>query len=96
VKGLRPKPVVIVDLVGNWMAPADEPLKVIRLRSDRFDPRKLVPGESAGFQALKIWIGKLVAQSGAVPLPDATAVAGEPFPTFESLEAYEREVLGAG
>ena len=96
VKGLRPKPVVLVDLISNWMAPGDEPLKVIRLRSDRFDPRKLVPGESAGFQALKTWIGQLVARSGAVPLPDASAVAGEPFRTFESLEDYEREVLRAG
>jgi len=93
VRGLRPKPVVVIDLVTNWLVTDRQPLKVVRLRSDRFDPCNLVPGETNGFQALKRWIDQLIAGTGALALPDANSAAGAPFRMFDDLAAYEREVL---
>jgi membrane associated rhomboid family serine protease len=95
VRGLRPKPVVVIDLVTNWHAGEGQPLKIVRLRSDRFDPAKLMPGEESGFQALKRWIARLIETTGAVPLPDPTSASGQPFRMFDDLAAYEREVLRA-
>jgi hypothetical protein len=93
VRGLKPRPVVLIDLVTNWHAAGGEPLKVVRLRSDRFDPRKLVAGAGDGFAALKVWIAELLERSGAMALPDPGAVAGDPFRMFDDLASYEREVL---
>jgi membrane associated rhomboid family serine protease len=44
IQGLGPKPVIVVDLVLNWMTTAKEKLRVVRLRTDQFDPRGLAPG----------------------------------------------------
>ena len=93
VRGLRPKPVVVIDLVTNWLADETQILKIVRLRSDRFDPRQLVPGEENGFQALKRWITEILAKTQATPLPDPRSAVGAPFRMFEALENYEREVL---
>ncbi|NIM61697.1 MAG: hypothetical protein GTO30_08600, partial [Acidobacteria bacterium] len=45
VEGLAAKFVIVIDLALNWMSDSSEPLKVIRLRGDRFDPRTLAPGK---------------------------------------------------
>ena len=42
VRGLSAKSVLLVDLALNWNDAAGRPLQVVRLRSDRFDPRRLV------------------------------------------------------
>lgn len=99
VRGLGPRPVLVVDLVLNWMSLTAEPLRVIRFRSDQFDPRKLVPAASSATQALRALLGSLLRASDATPLPDADAAHGRPFVEFPNLMAYEQEVLmvdGAG
>jgi len=95
VSGLSARPVLLVDLVLNWMVLDGEPLKVIRLRSDRFDPVRLVPDAQPGarLDALKKLLARLLRASGATPLPDGEAARGEPFASHADLDAYHREVL---
>ena len=100
VAGLGPKPVLLIDLALNWRDlgsgrdGAASELRVLRMRSDRFDPRKLVDTPEP-LSALRELVQLLLDASGATPLPDASSAAGQPFAVFESLEDYERDVLGA-
>ncbi len=93
VSGLREKPVVVIDLVVNWSA-AYDPIKVIRLRSDRFDPGQLVPGHASQVDALRKMLSDVVQASNASALPSANGAVGSPFDVFASLDDYHRTVLG--
>ena len=97
VRGLgREKPVLVVDLVLNWKAGAGHKLQVLRLRGDRFDPRKLDPSATGALAALRGLVDAILAASQATPLPNPAAVRGEPsFAGFADLASYEREVLCA-
>jgi hypothetical protein len=96
VRGIGAKPVLLVDLALNWDDAAGRPLQVVRLRSDRFDPRRLVAGEAKPTEALRRLVETLVDAAGAAPLPDRETACGRPrFAVHESLDAYERDVLGA-
>jgi hypothetical protein len=95
VEGLGPKPVLVVDLVAGWREPAAEPLRIVRLRGDRFDPRKLVEGCASPVDALRELVDRLLAESGAQPLPDLRAARGRPFAGFRDLAAFEQDVLMA-
>ncbi len=92
VHGLGAKPVVVIDLVVNWQS-ASEPLKIIRLRSDRFDPAQLAPGTANQLEALRKLITDLVRVANATPLPNFSAATGSPFQVFSRLEDYHRVVL---
>ena len=85
VSGLGPKPVILVDLILNWMSLADEPLRIIRLRGDRFDPRRLAPDHAAPVDALRAIIERLLHESNATPLPDLQSAQGLPFAGFDDL-----------
>lgn len=93
VRGMAERPVVVIDLLMNWSVVEEVPLAVLRLRSDRFDPTALLPGAGPGLDAFRAMLGGLIEQSGGAPLPDAERAEGRPFAMFETLEAYEREVL---
>ncbi len=93
VRGLSAKPVIIIDIVLNWMMLPDEPLKVIRLRSDTFNPSKLFPDSPSPLESIRAMLDRILESSGATPLPDPSAARGQPFASFESLEAYQRTVL---
>ncbi len=93
VSGLGPKPIVVIDFALNWQA-ASETLKLVRFRSDRFDPGALVPDMSNQLAALQKLLDDLVERSGATPLPNFNAATGKPFAVHEGLEVYSREVLG--
>jgi len=93
VRDLDTKPVLVIDLVLNWMSLRQESLRVIRLRSDQFDPRKLVAGSSSATEALRQLIGAILQASDATPLPDVDAANGKPFVEFATLTAYEQQVL---
>jgi membrane associated rhomboid family serine protease len=92
VPGLGPKPVVLVDLLvdGGGM---ERPLGVIRIRSDRFDPRRLAADAPSPLDALLAIVQRILSQSGARPLPDPEGAAGRPVRIYDSLEAYEAQVL---
>ncbi|MDP6979736.1 MAG: rhomboid family intramembrane serine protease [Myxococcota bacterium] len=94
VSGLGAKPVVLIDFALNWQAAA-EPLKLIRLRSDRFDPAALAPGAPSQLAAVQKLLSDLVEKSAASPLPNFSAATGTPFSVFDGMDAYCREVLGA-
>ncbi len=93
VSGLAEKPVLVVDVVLNWLAVANEPLKLVRLRSDGFDPRSIVPDEGSALESLRAMLDQLLSGSGATPLPDRSGALGDPFATFENIESYNRSVL---
>jgi hypothetical protein len=93
VQGLADKPVLVVDLALNWLAVPDEPLKVVRLRSDQFDPRAVMPGRDSALDALRSLLDALLSRSGATPLPGRDAALGNPFASFGDLGSYGRDVL---
>jgi membrane associated rhomboid family serine protease len=94
VSGLGPRPVLVLDLVLNWVADSEEPMKLIRLRSDRFDPLDYAPQAGGPLAALTAWVVALENQSGATCLPTQSLLEGQ-FTRHASLEAYERAVLMA-
>jgi hypothetical protein len=95
VQGLSEKPVLIVYLVLDWHATASDRLRVIRLRADRFDPRRVVPGVGSPVDALRQMVATVLSRSRGVPLPDAAAAGGMPFASFPELALYQRLVLQA-
>ncbi len=92
VSGLGKRPVLIVDIVLNGSDGLDQPMKLIRFRSDRFDPLGFVPSAANPLAALTAWVQRLQNESNAICLPSESILAGE-FARFETLEAYERGVL---
>ncbi len=95
VSGIGARPVLIIDLALNWIAAPDEQLKVIRLRSDRFNPAALVPGADSPTEAMRTLLESLLDGSGAAPLPDESAARGRPFAQHPDLVSYQRDVLMA-
>jgi len=94
VDGLGKRPVLIVDIVLNGADSLDEPMKMIRFRSDRFDPLGFEPDAGTPLAALTAWVKRLQNESNAICLPSQVILSGA-FTRFESFEAYEREVLMA-
>jgi hypothetical protein len=95
VEGLGSKPVLVVDLVAGWRLPPSEPLRIVRLRGDRFDPRKVVGATGSPVDALRELVDRLLGETGAEPLPDLRAARGRPFAGFRDLTAFEEDVLVA-
>jgi len=93
VSGLADKPVLLIDLVMNWNDVAAEQVQVLRLRSDRFDVRALMPQAASAVEAFRSVLEQLLARTGATPLPDRRSVRGRPFSTHVDLADYERVVL---
>jgi len=87
------KPVVVVDLLLDSPWGDRETLRIVRLTSDSFDPRRLVGGDDA-MVAFRALLDHILKVSEAVPLPDPDAARGRPFRSYPSFEAYHREVLG--
>ncbi len=94
VEGLAERPVIVVDLVLNWSR-GDEPLRVVRLLSHRFDPRRLAPEAGSPLESLRQGLARILDASDALPLPDPRSARGIPFGRHPDLATYEREVLGA-
>jgi membrane associated rhomboid family serine protease len=94
VGGLGVRPVLIVDVILNGSDSFDEPMKLIRFRSDRFDPLGLEPAAANPLAALIAWVTRLQHGSNAICLPSSKIMDGA-FSRFETLEAYERAVLMA-
>ena len=93
VSGLGPRPVLVLDLVLNWTAGRQEPMKLVRLRSDRFDPFDYADGANP-LAALTAWVNELERESSATCLPSRDVLNGS-FARYASLAEYERQVLMA-
>jgi len=94
VQGLGPRPVVITDLViegPRGEGPAAP--QVVRFRSDRYDPRRLVPRAESALAALQTFVSEIGRRAGAEALVPADRVGSAPIAMFGSLEAYESELL---
>ena len=94
VNGLGNRPVLIVDVMLNGSEGVDEPLKLVRFRSDRFDPLGFEPDAANPLEALTAWVKRLQSRSNATCLPSRNILSGE-FARFKSIRAYERDVLMA-
>jgi membrane associated rhomboid family serine protease len=92
VRGLGAKPVLLVDLLLGWRALEGGELRCVRLRSDRFDPRKLASATDA-LAALRAFVAQLVAATQATPLHAADPARAGALTPFADLASYEREVL---
>ena len=93
VHGIAAKPVILVDLVLNWMTPKHETLRVIRMRGDQFDPRRLLADQTSPAEALRAFVKTVLDRSRATALPDLEAALGRPFASFQELAIYQRAVL---
>jgi tetratricopeptide (TPR) repeat protein len=93
VDGLGPTFIIVVDLVLNWMSESLEPLKVIRLRGDQFDPRPFAPGMDSPLDAMRAFTSHLLEITKAIALPDVQSVRGSPFASFADLASYHRTVF---
>lgn len=94
VENLGKRPVLIIDVVLNGSDSIDEPMKLIRFRSDRFDPLSFEPSAANPLAALVVWVGRLQGCSNAICIPSEEILDGK-FARFDSLEAYEQNVLSA-
>jgi hypothetical protein len=91
---LADKPVAIVDLVMNWGDETSELLRVVRFRSDSFDPRKLSSEETKSVsQALRHIVRFIMGQSGAELLPAGMEASDISFQKYRDVKSYQREVL---
>ncbi|NOZ79270.1 MAG: rhomboid family intramembrane serine protease [Acidobacteria bacterium] len=90
----KPRPYLLIDLLldGPW---SDKPaLRLVRLNSRSFDPRKVLQSEEQDpTEALRLMLDELLRSTGAVPLPDPEAARGRPFAMFDTEHEYERAVL---
>jgi len=93
VSGLAAEPVVIIDLLMDASDNGGSPRRLVRLRSDEFDPLELAPGETDAGEALRWVLATLMERTRAIPLPDPDAALGLMVPSFDSLDAYEQQVL---
>jgi len=94
ISGLASRPILLVDFALNWTGDHSEPLKVVRFRSDRFDPRSFEPSETNPLEALTSWVRRLQVRSGATCLPSRSILEGQ-FVRYDNVEDYESEVLAA-
>jgi membrane associated rhomboid family serine protease len=95
VHGLGPKPVVLIDLIIDG-AGSERPLRVLRLRSDRFSPRRFFPRAGGPLDALRRLVQMLLARSDSRPLPDLESAEARPVRVFDSIEEYHESVLRPG
>jgi membrane associated rhomboid family serine protease len=93
IEGFGEKPVILLDLVLNWISDSNDPLKVIRLRADRFDPRRFASDDLSPLDAMRNFIDRLLEKTDATPLPDLQSARGLPFASFADLQSYQRDVL---
>jgi tetratricopeptide (TPR) repeat protein len=94
--GLALHPVVVIDLLLNWSEGSDPTLRVVRLRSDGFDPRMVIAAPPDEDEALRSFLSELLGRSNAAPLPDPDSALGVKVRAFNELELYQREVLQVG
>jgi hypothetical protein len=95
VAGLADENVTLVDLVRRSSSAPDGGSRsvVVRLRADSFEPGALVPGPCLEGAELAAFLGELLERSRATPMPDLESALGVQVACFESVAAYEQQVL---
>jgi tetratricopeptide (TPR) repeat protein len=93
VRGLADHPVVVIDLVLNWGGQGDATLRVVRLRSDGFDPRMVIEAPEGPAEAFHSFLSELLERSNALPLPDPDGELAVNARGFDDIAVYQREIL---
>jgi hypothetical protein len=83
----------ILDLLVETDVGRSRKLRCIRVLTDAFDPRTLVEADTV-LDAFRELVCRILEMTSAVPLPDGDAARGQPFQSYPSIDAYERDVLG--
>ena len=91
VRGVTAKPIVLLDLLLDGPEPTTTPLRVVRFRSDCYDPRVLVSVSGAPLDALLGLVAEIVKRARVLPISEVTAA--NQIATFESLDEYQLRVL---
>ncbi len=84
---------VAIDLVLNWSHDGDEVLRLVRLKSNGFDPRMVFEASGVHADPLAAFLTELMARSEATPLPDPESALGLNIRAYASMALYQREVL---
>jgi hypothetical protein len=91
---LADKPVASVDLVMNWGDETSDLLRVVRFRSDSFDPRTLSSEDTRSVsQALRNMVRFVMGKSGAKLLPSDMEASDIEFRKFRDVKSYQREIF---
>jgi len=85
--------VLVIDLLLNWNANDDGPLRAIRLLAEGFETNALSASTEEASMELRDAVAEILDKSQASPLPDPDSVLGLSVQRFESVEAYERNIL---
>ncbi len=90
VRGLAPRAILVIDLLLSDPTPSAQPLEVVRLRSDGFNPLRLAPEAKGALEGLQSFVSELARRARVEVIPPAALgrVA-----TYDSLAEYERRVL---
>jgi membrane associated rhomboid family serine protease len=80
---------LVIDLLLDLPAAGATRLRVVRLRSNRFNPQSLVGGDDL-MSALKSLLELLLTSSGARAIPSRASVLGQPFQRHRSLAEHEQ------
>ena len=88
----KPRPFLVLDLL---LARAEgKPRRVIRLLSTEFDPRRLIGrSDLNGLDAFREVVKTVADGAGAQVFPSGLLAPSTAIPTFQTLDAYEREGL---
>jgi hypothetical protein len=85
--------VLVIDLLLNWNTNDDGPLRAIRLLAEGFETNALSASTDDASMELRDAVAEILDKSQASPLPDPDSVLGLSVQRFESVEAYERDIL---
>ena len=94
IKPATEKPFLMIDLLMDIPQESQEAIiRLIRLSSNRFNPRKLVPKAPDALRAFRSFIMALMKISNAKPYPTIESVRCQKFVDFTSVEEYEKKLM---
>lgn len=91
VHGMAEKPIVLIDFIIDGSG-GTQPLTLIRVRCDRFDPRTLLPNAESSKAAMRTLIDGLQ-KKGLHVIADITNTSTDTKPVFESVDAYHDKII---
>lgn len=91
VHGMADKPIVLIDFVIDGKG-GIQPLTLLRLRCDRFDPRTLIPAAESSKHAMRSLVEGL-RKKGLHVLADITTPTKDSKPVFDSQDDYHDKLI---
>jgi hypothetical protein len=84
---------LLVDLLLNWSAHDGLPLRSVRLRVESLEAA--IPGQNGESSTMQVRdaVVEILDRSRALPVPDPDTALGLTVPSFESMGAYESELV---